>query len=357
MNVCYFGAFKPSYARNHFLRRSLELVGCSVTLCNVPREWPTYRKYPALIAQYLRLWRQCDVIVVAEFGQTIVPLAWALGRLTGRPVACDIVIGLYESVVIERGAFKPNESGAKKLYWLDKLAGDLADGILTGTSAYRQYLIDEFGFAAGKVYLTPLGVNDEVFHPLPHSAPAGDKLVVLYLGKFLPNHGLDIILQSAAQLMAEGRFQFRFIGEGIGKPAAMEMATRLSLANVEFLPQVPFEALPACIAEADIVLGVFGDTLQADKAMANKILQGLAMRKPVVSGDTLSTRENFEHGRHLWLCPLGDAQALTDGLRTLAADEALRRRLAEQGYLRVVERLTPRVVGQKLKSDLAGLMR
>ncbi len=356
MNVCYFGAFKSNYARNDLLRRSLELAGCPVVLCKVPKQWPTYRKYVGLTSQYLRRWRQCDVIVVAEFGQSVMPLAWALGRMTRRPVACDMVIGLHESVVIERGTFRPDEPSAKNLFWLDKQAGDLADGILTGTSAYREYVISEFGFPASKVYLAPLGVNDAIFHPLPRSTPPGDKLIVLYFGSFIPNHGVDVIVQAAAQLQSEGRFLFRFIGDGRDKPGAMEMAARLGLNNVEFLPPVRFDALPACVADADIVLGVFGDTPQANKAMANKVLQGLAMQKPVISGDTIATRENFEHGQHLWLCPLGDVQALANGLHTLAADEALRRWLAEQGYRRVVERLTPEAVGQQLKSDLAGLI-
>jgi glycosyltransferase involved in cell wall biosynthesis len=135
----------------------------------------------------------------------------------------------------------------------------------------------------------------------------------------------------------------------------MDMAARLGLSNVEFQPRVPFETLPTYIAEADIVLGVFGDTPQADKAMANKVLQGLAMKKPVVSGDTRSVRENFRHGEHLWLCQLGDAQALASALGTLA-DPELRHLLAEEGYRQVMARLTPAVVGKSLYAELAGLI-
>mgnify|MGYP002525808673 FL=1 len=114
--------------------------------------------------------------------------------------------------------------------------------------------------------------------------------------------------------------------------------------------------LPSYIADADIVLGIFGDTPQANKAMANKILEGLAMRKPVITGDSLSTRENFVHGEHLYLTPLGDRHALAHGLQLLASDERLRKQLAEQGYRRVLERLTPEVVGWSLKADLQSLL-
>lgn len=355
MQVCYFGAFRPSYARNDFLRRSLELAGCAITLCNVPVGWPTYRKYPALIAQYLNVWRKCDIILVAEFGQTLAPLAWALGRLTRRPMVFDLVIGLYESNVIERRSHQPDEFEAKKLFWLDQMAGKLADRTLTGTAAYKDYLVSTFGFAVDKVLVAPLGVNDAVFHPLPKKALSGDTLTVLYYGSFIPNHGVEVIVQAATTLRDDRRFKFRFVGDGESKPVAMDMAARLGLPNVEFWPRIPLEMLPTCIAEGDIVLGVFGDTPQADKAMANKVLQGLAMKKPVVSGDTRAVRENFRQGEHLWLCPLGDAQALASALRALA-DPALRSRLAEEGYQQVMARLTPAVVGKQLHSELAGLI-
>ena len=126
----------------------------------------------------------------------------------------------------------------------------------------------------------------------------------------------------------------------------------LGVENIEFLSKVPFQQLSDHIADADIVLGVFGDTSQARKAMANKILEGLAMQKPVVTGDTISIRENFKHMDHLWLVPLADARALSEALILLDADKKLMTRLAEAGYSRVTDRLTPIVVGKDLIANL-----
>ncbi len=356
MRICYFGAFDLWYARNNFIRQALELSGCRVSVCNVPQEWPTYRKTFPLIAQYSRICGGCDLIIVAEFCQTLVPLARLLGRLTGRPVVFDMVIGLYEASVIERRRHAPDEFAGRKLFFLDKAAGHLADLILTGTSAYREYLVSEFGIPLDKISLTPLGVNDHIFRPRLKSSESEGKLTVLYHGSFIPNHGVEVIVMAAAEVGNESPIIFQFVGDGEGKQYAMELSERLSISNITFSSKVPFELLPAHIAQADIILGVFGDTPQANKAMANKVLEGLAMRKPVITGDTLSTRENFIHGEHLWLTPLGDPMALAHGLQSLAEDEKLRIRLAEQGYRRVIERLTPAVVGRKLKAELRNLL-
>ncbi|HJO32798.1 MAG TPA: glycosyltransferase [Anaerolineales bacterium] len=352
MRICYFGAFDLWYARNNFIRQALESSGCRVSICNVPQAWPTYRKTVPLIMQYRRVWRDCDLILVAEFCQTLVPLAWLLGRLTGRPVVFDMVIGLYEASVIERRRHARNEFAARKLFYLDKAATHLANAILTGTTAYKEYVAADFGIPAEKIHLTPLGVNDHLFRPGLEPSSSGGKLTVLYHGSFIPNHGVDIIINAAAAAGNESAMSFRFIGDGEGKAQAMELAERLRISNITFVSKVPFESLPAHIAEADIVLGVFGDTPQAKKAMANKVLEGLAMRKSVITGDTLSTRENFVHREHLWMTPLGDPVALAHGLQSLAADEKLRARLAERGHRRVIERLTPAVVGKRLKAEL-----
>lgn len=358
MRICYFGAFDPSYARNNFLRDSLELAGCQITICNVPPQWPTLRKAGPLINQYRQVWRECDLIVVAEFCQTLVPLAWVLGRLSGRPVLFDMLISLYQAVVFERRSYTPTHPRARQLYWLDQIAGRLADKLLVESVSYGQLLTESLSLPLEKMIVAPLGVNDRIFYPLPSQpSPSPERLVVLYFGSYVPNHGVDVILDAADQLRTDDRFLFRFIGDGEAKQTAIDRATALQLANVEFLPKVPFETLPAHIAQGDIVLGVFGDTLQARRATANKVLQGLAMRKPVVTGDTLTAREYFVDREHVWLCPLGDSLALADALRTLADDPALRHRLAEQGYQRVKERLTPAVVGPQLAQALHSLLR
>ena len=356
MRICYFGAFDLWYARNNFIREALELSGCRVSICNVPQEWPTYRKTLPLIAQYRRVCGDSDLILVAEFCQTLVPLAWLLGRLTRRPVVFDMVIGLYEASVIERRRHAPHQFAGRKLFYLDKVAGYLSDAILTGTSAYKEHLVSAYRIPNDKIWLTPLGVNDHLFRPRLEPSSSGGRLTVLYHGSFIPNHGVESIIRAAAETGNESPFTFRFIGDGEGKQRAMELSDRLSISNIQFSSKVPFALLPAHLAEADIILGVFGDTPQANKAMANKVLEGLAMRKPVITGDALSTRENFIHGEHLWLTPLGDPMALAHGLQSLAEDEKLRIRLAEQGYRRVIERLTPAVVGRKLKAELRNLL-
>ena len=347
MRICYFGAFDLSYTRNSYVRRCLELNNCSIFFCNVPQHWPTYKKVLPLIVQFCRFRNSCDIIIVAEFCQTVVPLAWLLGKITGKLIVFDMVIGLYEASVLERCRYPENSISAKKLHLIDQMAIWFSDLVITGTEAYRNYLIDEFHGATEKIQVVPLGVDDSLFFPKTRNK-INDRFVVLYHGSFIPNHGLNIIVKCASLLNEDKRFIFRLVGDGEQKEDIQLLSNKMKLNNIEFVSKVPFKELPKLLVGADIVLGVFGNTSQARKAMANKILEGLAMKKTVVSGDTDSIRENFVHKQHIWLVPLGDAKSLSKALCGLVENHELMENLAESGYNRVKQRLTPRVVGANL---------
>jgi glycosyltransferase involved in cell wall biosynthesis len=311
-----------------------------------------------MFPRFLREGRDCDLILLAEFCPTLTPLAWLLGRLTRKPVVFDYLISYYEANIHERKRHQPRSLAAWRYLWLDRISGRLPDALIVQTEAFARYLQEQIHLDPARFIITPLGVNDDLFHPIEKDAPEPlrDKLVILYFGNYIPNHGVDVILDAAALLRDDRRFWFRFIGDGERKAAAQAQADRLALDNVEFLPRVPFAELPRELDRADMILGVFGDTPQARQHMANKVTQGLAMRKFVLAGDTPSIHEHFTDRVHLWLVPLGDAQALADALREVSDLPGQREQIARQGYEAYRATLTPAVIGARLKADLEAVL-
>ena len=49
----------------------------------------------------------------------------------------------------------------------------------------------------------------------------------------------------------------------------------------------------------------------------NKIYEGLAMAKPVITGDSPAVRRNLTPGENIWVCRREDPQALAEAIRTL----------------------------------------
>ena len=116
--------------------------------------------------------------------------------------------------------------------------------------AYKEYLVNEFKISPKKVQVTPLGVDDHLFFPKPKSETNTDRFVIMYHGSYIPNHGVETIIQAAANLSQYPDLTFRLVGDGEGKSHAMQLADKLGVDNIEFLSKVPFEQLSDCIANS-----------------------------------------------------------------------------------------------------------
>jgi glycosyltransferase involved in cell wall biosynthesis len=63
----------------------------------------------------------------------------------------------------------------------------------------------------------------------------------------------------------------------------------------------------------------------------NKVFQGLACCRPVITADTQAARELLSHGMDALLVPAGDPEALAAAVRRIAGDPRLSRRIADAG--------------------------
>ena len=87
ITVCYFGIYNPTHTRNRLNIKGLRQNGVTVLECNVrDRSW---KKYWLLTKKYWSIRKLCDVIIVGFPGHPIMPLAWLLGRLTGKKIIFD----------------------------------------------------------------------------------------------------------------------------------------------------------------------------------------------------------------------------------------------------------------------------
>jgi glycosyltransferase involved in cell wall biosynthesis len=175
-----------------------------------------------------------------------------------------------------------------------------------------------------------VGCNEDIFRPAPYAA-GQLPLRVLSYNTFLPLHGVDVILQAAAQVR-ELPLRLKIIGAGPLQGEMLQLARTLRLENVEFCPPVAPAQLADEIAQADVCLGGhFGSSDKASRVVPGKIYQMLAVGRPIVAANSPANRDLLAHGESAFLIPPGDAAALAGGLDALAHDGALRSRLAAGG--------------------------
>ena len=272
-----------------------------------------------------------------------------------KPVALDVLMSLH-LIAVERGLTEKSPVTGRLIFALEKTGLRRPHMLLVDTPEYRDYYQEKYGLDDDRFRFVPLGVDDRLYHPLPEVQPPSDVIRVIYYGSFIALHGIPTIIEAAQLLRDRSDIRFDLFGEGQELAAAKTLALELHTENVHFRGWVDKERLPEHIAGSHICLGVFGTTKQARCTIQNKIWEGMMMRRPVISGDAETVRQELEHGRHIYLVPRADPAALAEGIRALADDESLRDHLGEHGHTRALENDIAST-GKRTKAALLELVR
>ncbi|MFH1755149.1 MAG: glycosyltransferase family 4 protein [Candidatus Latescibacterota bacterium] len=342
--VCFFGGYIENYPRSAVLRKGLEKLGVPVSSCRVHHKKRLPARYAALIAAYLRSNRDFSVIYVPEFRHKDVPLAWLIGKLSGKKVVFDPLVSRYDTKVHDRGDAPERSVQAWHNRNLDRLSLALPDLVLADTQAHADYYISELGASPAKVRILPVGVDEELFKP----KAAGQGMEsndghrraatkVLFFGNYLPLHGVPTIVRAANLLRARQDIEFELLGGGQTFPEVEALVLREQADNIHLLPRIPIESLPDKISSATFCLGIFGQTDKASRVVPNKVYQCMAMAKAVITARSPAMLERFADDDSLCLVPPGDAQALADKIVHLADHAEERERIAARAHQLVHE--------------------
>ncbi len=355
MRICFFGAYDRHYPRNRILREGLRRAGVEVAEARV-REKRAFRRYPALVASFMRNARDADVLLVPEFRHKDMPLARVLaGR---RRLVFDPLVSRHDTLVSDWGLHAAGSGQARWNRLLDRWSLSLGDRVLCDTWAHGA-LYESLGVPRERLRRVLVGAADGFFGVGP--APAAGPLRIVYVGGFLPLHGTPVVVEAVARLEAGAGalpdFVVELVGRGIEWEAARELATRRGVRRLAFTGGVPYAEAPRVLADAHVVLGAFGTGAKAGRVIPHKVYQGLAAGRAVVTGDGEGLREVFEPGVHLQAVPRGDPAALAGALARLLTHPDEREALARAGRARALEVASPERVGESLREALAGLER
>jgi glycosyltransferase involved in cell wall biosynthesis len=341
MRILYFGTYNPDYSRNGVLINGLKQNGVEVLECR--DNSPGIKKFINLYRKHKSLRGQYDVMVVGFLGQQMVPFA---KLITLKPIVFDAFLSLYDSNVFDR---KTVSKGSLKAfyYWiLDWLSMTLADVVLFDTDQHVSYAAGEFRINKNKFRKLWIGARDDVFYPV-EKVNSGEFLVVFH-GSFIPLQGIGYILR-AAEICEEKGVKFLIIGDGQEKKKMINLAGELNLKNVEFAGFMDQKWIRDKIAQADVCLGIFGDTGKTKRVIPNKVYECLAMQKPVITADTPAIRELFDE-KDLMLVKTADPRSLADAILNLKDDPGKMNSIAVSGYNKFKSNACPGVLGKELKN-------
>ena len=354
MRVLYFGTYERAYPRNALVISYLRAAGVEVIERHAT-VWDRHRhKWSPGLGSLVRvagaetallLGRKgaFDVMIVGYPGHFDMPAARRIARR--RPLVFNPLVSLEDTLVGDRGRFRPGLPGASVLRQVDRLAFRRADLVVADTEAHARFFASRYGLPEERLEVCLLGADDALFRPGWRPPPAFD---VLFVGKLIPLHGVETIL-AAARIAPE--IPFRVVGSG-----QLEGLLEERPANVDWVPWIEYEELPAAYRSAGCALGVFGTSDKARRVIPNKAYQALACGTPLVTGDTPAARELLTGGRDALLVPPGDPEALAAAVRRLAAEPGLARALGEAGRATYEARASGEVLGRRWRLLLERLL-
>jgi glycosyltransferase involved in cell wall biosynthesis len=347
MRILYLTGRERGYTRNDVLLRALQHLGSVYVIADVPSGpllWRSAVVFARALPRLIR--RRYDLVFVGFYGHL---LMLPIGLLSHAPILFDAFVSTFDTLCFDRQVFAPNSLGGSAAFWLDKIACHLASVVLVDTPLQADYFMRMFNLKPETVRSTPVGCNEDIFHPR-HSAPQEERTIVLYYSTYQPLHGVDTVVRAAALLREQPQIHFRLLGMGQTFDQVHRLAEELRLQNIGFVPFVPLQTLADEIGSAGICLGGhFGASSKAGRVVPGKIYQILAMGRPLLAADTPANRELLTHQETAYLCPPADPAALASAILELHRDASLREHLAARGRTLYLVQCSESVIAERLQ--------
>lgn len=295
--IVVFPVHNMGYPRNARIRAFLTNEGFHVHA--IHRGTPTgstpFGKVRAIVDLF-RFARGADAVLLSEMSLPYAGLTWVASRLNGAVHIVDGFIGMYETVVEDKRKVRPGSPAAGLMKALDFVAAKSADIYLTDTELRAAAIRDKYR-SASSVLSLPVGAPEwAVWRPETVQNKGRvhrtEPLNILYYGNYIPLHGLESFVEGWASMGDPSRIRTTFIGRGDRYSTIVGRVKETGLSQyAEFYGAVPEDKLLGYIEQADIVLGIFGDSNKARTVIANKVWQGLACGKTVLTRNSEALEE------------------------------------------------------------------
>lgn len=214
-----------------------------------------------------------------------------------------------------------------------------ADVVLATNESYRDVAIRRGGKRPDDVFVVRSAPQTDRFQPVPPEPELkrGKPHLLCYLGVMGPQDGVDYALRALAKLRDElGRTDWHavFVGSGDAFDAMVELSGQLGLCDqVEFTGRVPDADLVRYLSTADVCLSPDPRNPLNDVSTMNKVLEYMAMGRPLVSFDLREARVSA--GDAAVYAPADDESAFARLVAMLLDDPDQRARMGKIGQERI----------------------
>ncbi|MDG1386832.1 MAG: glycosyltransferase [Halioglobus sp.] len=199
-------------------------------------------------------------------------------------ILLDAFLCLYDTVVEDRKITADGSLVSSLVKWLEKRTLQAADLVFIDTTQQKTALLQRYGLVDRKLVVTPVGIDESVWRPVP-MPPLEQRFTVVFWGTFIPLHGIGTIIK-AARIIANERTEilFKIIGDGQTAPEIQAMLEQNPLSNIDWMRKLlSAEQLQHIVSSSHCVLGIFGESKKAGDVIPYKAYQALASNRPLIT--------------------------------------------------------------------------
>ena len=228
--------------------------------------------------------------------------------------------------------------------WLERQTYRHCTFAFVTNESYRALAIGRNGMPPEKVHVLRSGPRLERLRiqPADPQIRRGRRFMVGYLGVIGQQEGIEYLLEAARYLRdVRGRDDifWGIVGGGPHLDALRRKATEMGLDDiVEFTGRVPDDTMLTYLNTADVCVNPDEYNAMNDKSTMNKVLEYMALGKPIVQFDL--TEGRFSAQDASLYAKRNDARDLADKIAQLLDDPARREAMGAFGRNRILNELS-----------------
>ena len=218
-----------------------------------------------------------------------------------------------------------------------------SDVSIATNESYRKIAIERGRMDPERVFVVRSGPKLDRLRIVPsvEELKQGRKHLVGYVGVMGKQEGIDLLLLSAQHIIRDLRRQdvhFGLVGGGTSLDEMKQLAEELGIADfVTFTGRVPDQELLEMLNTADVCVNPDVANEMNDKSTMNKIMEYMALGKPIVQFDL--TEGRFSAGEASLYAAKNDPADMAIKIVALLDDPQKRQRMGDYGRNRVINEL------------------
>jgi glycosyltransferase involved in cell wall biosynthesis len=262
---------------------------------------------------------------------------------------------MFNALSNDIGVFQDGSGWARVIRMYERLIMRLPDMVIASTEEQKKFFVTKLKVSPSKITVFYLAADDTIYFP-SKTRSRSKTFKAVYYGLFTPLHGVDFLLDAALLCKKETNIQFHLYGRGMLLDKIKQRIVAEDITNVVLRDDIHEKNARPFLQKADIFFGFLGENSTIDREIPNKVYQGIALGKAVITTESIAIRGKFHPGKDIVLVPPGNAKLLASEIIKLFKNTKRTASIGGNALSLYQQHFTPYVIGLQMRECFSHLV-